>query len=201
MRRKRTATSVTLLSVVFWCCQHRALFLLVLPSQLNSYWQRSLQKGRISQHFSLSLSVIRNRLCLFSFTKTTASSFLPGFDGDFIRTSLLLWMCGPLSWQVCLNVSDRSQWQTRLRGRSSSHLFQPRPVDGDVNLPWLPALPADFDTSPHIQTFSWPFLSCTPREKRCHPAQRGHATNSWPPLKTVKSLIQDTRLARRTHWL
>ncbi|TWW56525.1 hypothetical protein D4764_08G0005120 [Takifugu flavidus] len=57
----------------------------------------------------------------------------------------------------------------------------------------------DFDTSPHIRTFSWPFLWCTPREKRCHPAQRGHATNSWPPLKTVKSLIQDTRLARRTH--
>lgn len=37
----------------------------------------SLQKQRNSQHFSLSLSVIRKRLCLLSFTKTTASSFLP----------------------------------------------------------------------------------------------------------------------------
>lgn len=41
----------------------------------------SLQKRRISQHFSLSLSVIRNRLCLLSFSKTkprpTGLSFLP----------------------------------------------------------------------------------------------------------------------------
>lgn len=37
----------------------------------------SLQKRRISQHFSLSRCVIRNRPCLLPFTKNTASSFLP----------------------------------------------------------------------------------------------------------------------------
>lgn len=89
----------------------------------------SLQKWRISQHFSLSLSVIRNRLCLLSFSRTETKicclKFPPSFDGDFSLTYLLLWLCGPLSWQVCLNVSDRSQGKTGRKGKLPG-FFSPR---------------------------------------------------------------------------
>lgn len=117
---------------------------------------RSLQKWRISQHFSLSLSVIRNRLCLLSFTKPKTEvcclKFPPSFDGDFCPTYLPWWMCGPLSWQVCLNVSDRSQWKTGRKGKLPApppwlHLYLAWPVDGDVNLLWLHSR---LDASPSI---------------------------------------------------
>lgn len=169
---------------------------------------RSLQKWRISQHFSLSLSVIRNRLCLLSFTKPKTEvcclKFPPSSDGDFCPTYLQRWMCGPLSWQVCLNVSDRSQWKTGRKGKLPAppppwlYLYLAWPVDGDVNLLWLHSC---LDASPSIPS-SLLLLSVAHWGKRgVSPRVEGHATNSWPPLKTMKLLIQDARLVHSAYWL
>lgn len=51
-RRKRAATSLTLISVVFWRCQHRTLFMLVLLWRLNSYWQlEASRNGELANIF------------------------------------------------------------------------------------------------------------------------------------------------------
>lgn len=67
-------------------------------------------------------------------------------------------MCGPLSWQVCLNVSDRSQWKTGRKGKLPTpplvcHFCQPWPVDGDVHLSWLCAF---LGASPFTPSFPSP---------------------------------------------
>ncbi len=55
----------------------------------------SLQKRRISQHFSLSLSVIRNRLCLLAFSKTKRRSIALSFLPHLMVISLwLICRCG-----------------------------------------------------------------------------------------------------------
>lgn len=47
-----TATSVTLMSVVFWCCQHHTPFMLLRLSRLNSYWQlEASRKGELANIF------------------------------------------------------------------------------------------------------------------------------------------------------
>lgn len=79
-------------------------------------------------------------------------------------------MCGPLSWQVCLNVSDSSQWKTGRKGKLPSFppslwlcLYHSWPVDGDVNLLWLPSC---FDVSLLTPSFSFPSICGTRWGKR-----------------------------------
>lgn len=93
----------------------------------------SLQKRRISRHFSVSLCVIGNRRCLLSFSKPkcrrAALSFLP----HLMVTYLLLYTCGPAVWQVCLNVPDGSQWKT---GRCHAFLPPLTPPVPPLNSRW-----------------------------------------------------------------
>lgn len=78
----------------------------------------SLQKRRISQHFSLSLSVIRNRLCLLSFSfktkrRSTALSF------PFL---IWWWFQSDLSaavdvWPIVLASVSKCFWQVSVKDR------------------------------------------------------------------------------------
>lgn len=77
----------------------------------------SLQKRRISQHFSLSLSVIRNRLCLLSFSKTKRRSTALSFP--FL---IWWWFQSDLSaavdvWPIVLASVSKCFWQVSVKDR------------------------------------------------------------------------------------
>lgn len=140
-------------------------FILILLLRLNSYWQfEASRNGELANIFLCHL--------VWSGTDSACSlspNLLPqvssSFDGDFSPTYLLPWMCGLLSWQVCLNVSDKSLWKTGPKGMLPGFSFSlwlcpyhPWPVDGDVNLLWLWSR---LDASFHTPSFSSPSLCCT----------------------------------------
>lgn len=195
MRRKRTATFVTLLSVVFWCCQHPALFMLILLLSLNSYWQLEASRNIELANIFLCHWVWSGTDSACSLWRNYCLKFPSSFDGDFSLTSLLLKMCGPLSWHVskCFWQVFSERLATRVNYQVFSplwpHLYHLWPVDGDVNLPRLYSLPGSSRIPLHRIHF--PFFVVHSEKREVLPHVEGHATNSWPPLKTMKLLIQD----------
>lgn len=94
-------------------------------------------------------------------------------------------MCGPLCWH---NVSDSFHWTPVCEGKLPASIllfYEAWPVDGDVNLLWYRS---GFDASQHSP--STLLLAVALAEERgVSPCVEGHATNSWPPLRTMKLLI------------
>lgn len=106
-------------------------------------------------------------------------------------------MCGPLCWH---NVSDSFHWTPVCEGKLPASIllfYEAWPVDGDVNLLWYRS---GFDASQHSP--STLLLAVALAEERgVSPCVEGHATNSWPPLRTMKLLIQDAQLVHSAFWL